>query len=124
MRDDTNAATYAEAYARTITVEVEGADDPADAAADYVHDALGADYVVTSRGDVKAVHLIVGTGGPHVEVQHHLGNAGVQVRVWWWQDYAKAYAYAPTLAAELEGLAEAWQDAYVMTGRGSAGVHR
>ena len=119
MTDDTNAATYAEAYARTITVEVEGADDAADAAADYVHDALDADYVVTSRGDVKAVHLLVGTGGPHVEVQHRLGTEGVMVRVWWWQDYAEAFAHAPALAADLDGLADAWQDAHV-----SAGVHR
>ena len=119
MTDDNNAETYAEAYARTITVDVEGAADPWHAAAELVHDALDADYVVTSRGNVKAVHLIVGTGGPHVEVQHHLGTEGVMVRVWWPQDYAEAYVHAPALAADLDGLAEAWQDTHV-----TAGVHR
>ena len=119
MEEDTNARTYAEQYARTITVDVEGADDPAEAAAELVHDALGADYVVTGRGNVKAVHLIVGTGGPHVEVQYVVGGRAVHVVVWWWRDYADAYAYAPALTAELDGLADAWQEAYI-----AAGVHR
>jgi hypothetical protein len=124
MTDDTNAARVAEDYARMILQDVEGADDPADAAAEYVHDALDADYVVTSRGDVKGVHLVVGTGGPHVEVHHYLGSEHLTVRAAWWSPTAEYGVHAPTLAAELEGLGEAWQDAYVMTGRGSAGVHR
>jgi hypothetical protein len=123
MDDDTNAETYAKAYARTITVEVEGADDPWRAASELVHGALDADYLVTSRGDVKAVHLVVGTGGPHVELQHYVGAEGVMVRVWWWQDYAEAHVYAPALAADLDAVAQAWQDAYVMDGR-PAGVRR
>lgn len=118
MHDGTDAETYAAATAAMIREDVERAEDPAIAAADYVADALDANYVVTSRGHVKAVHLVVGTGGPHVEVQHHLGGEGVRVRVWWWQDYAEAYAYAPTLAAELGHLAEAWQDGYVHVGVG------
>ena len=115
MQDDTNAASYARNYARTITTEVEAADDPSEAATDYVFGALDADYVVTSRGDVKAVHLIVGTGGPHVEVHHHVGGDGVMVRVWWWQDYADAYAHAPALAVELDALAMYWEGEHVRT---------
>jgi hypothetical protein len=61
------------------------------------------------------VHLIVGTGGPHVEVHHRIGSEEVQVRVWWWDDYADGYVHAPALAADLDGLGDAWQDAYVVT---------
>ena len=116
MTNRTDAEVTAEAYARTITRDVEGAADPADAADAYVWDALDANYLTDSTGHVKAVHLITGTGGPHVEVHHYLGTDGVTVRVWWWQDYAERYVHAPTLAAELDGFAEAWQDAYVTVG--------
>ena len=116
MENETNAEAYARTYARTITVEVEASDDPWHAATDYVADALDANYVVASQGDVTEVHLIVGTGGPHVEVQHRTGTEGVMVRVWWWQDYAEAFAHAPALAAELDALAEAWQAVTVMAG--------
>lgn len=121
MQDDTdNAAAYVAGYVRTITVEVEGAPDPGLAAADYVADALDANYLVTSRGDVTAVHLVVGTGGPHVELQHRVGGSGpLHVRLWWWGDYADGYVQAPAVAGELDALAEAWQDATI-----SAAVHR
>ena len=115
MTDDTNAARVAADYARTITVEVEGAADPADAAAEYVHDALDAEYVLTSRGDVIGVALTVATGGPHVEVHYRAGSEHLTVRAAWWSPFAEYGVHAPTLAAELDGLADAWQDAYVRT---------
>jgi hypothetical protein len=115
MTDDTNAARVAADYARMILQDVEGAVQPDVAAADYVADALDAEYVVTSRGDVAAVHLTVATGGPHVEVHHYLGSEHLTVRAAWWSPTAEYGVHAPTLAAELEGLAEAWQDAYVRT---------
>jgi hypothetical protein len=124
MTNRSDAADVAAGYCRTIAEDVEGAPDPCDAAADYVAGALDADYLVNSRGDVKAVHLIVGTGGPHVEVHHRIGAEEVQVRVWWWGDYADQSVHAPALAADLDGLGDAWQDAYVVTGRPTAGVHR
>jgi hypothetical protein len=116
MTNRSDAADVAAGYCRTIAEDVEGAPDPWDAAADYVAGALDADYLVTSRGDVKAVHLVVGTGGPHVEVHHRVAGAGVvHVRVWWWGDYAEQSVHAPNLATDLDGLAEAWQDAHVRT---------
>lgn len=115
MTDRTDAANVAAGYCRTIAEDVEGAPEPWDAAAEYVAEALDADYLVTSRGDVKAVHLVVGTGGPHVEVQHQVGAEVVRVRVWWWGDYAEQSVHAPALALDLDGLAEAWQDAHVRT---------
>lgn len=118
MTNRSDAEVTAEAYVRTIAVEVEGAPEPWDAAAEYVAEALDAEYVVDSRGHVKAVHLVVGTGGPHVEVHHHLGTDAVHVRVWWWQDYAERHVHAPALAADLDGLAEAWQDGYLHVGVG------
>ena len=118
MTELTDAAVTAAGYARTIAEDVEAAPDPWDAAAEYVAEALDADYVVTSRGHVKAVHLVVGTGGPHVEVHHHVGTEAVHVRVWWWQDYAELHVHAPALAADLDGLAEAWQDGYMHVGVG------
>lgn len=119
MTDRPNAADVVANYCRTIAEDVEGAADPADAAMRYVTDALDADYLVDSRGNVKAVHLIVGTGGPHVEVRNHVGADGVMVHAWWWSDYAELHAYAPALAAELDVIADAWQGAHVPTG-----VHR
>ena len=111
MTNRSDAAEVAANYVRTITADVER-NDYADAAADYVDvHALDADYVVDSRGHVKGLHLIVGTGGPHVEVQHRIGAEVVQVRVWWWGDYADESVHAPHLAAELDGLGDAWQDA-------------
>ena len=118
MTNRSDAEVTAEAYVRTISVEVEGAPEPWDAAAEYVAEALDAEYVVDSRGHVKAVHLVVGTGGPHVEVHHHLGTNAVHVRVWWWRDYAERHVHAPALAADLDGLAEAWQDGYLHVGVG------
>ena len=120
MTDRTDAADVAANYAQTITAEVEGAPEPWDAAAEYTAEALDADYVIDSRGHVKAVHLVVGTGGPHVEVQHRIGAEVVQVRVWWWGDYAEASVHAPALAADLDGLGDAWQDANLQ----GAGVTR
>jgi hypothetical protein len=115
MQDDTNPARVAADYARMIREDVEGAADPADAAAEYVHDALDAEYVVTSRGDVAGVHLTVATGGPHVEVHYRAGSEHLTVRAAWWSPEAAHDVHAPALAAELDGLAEAWQDAHVRT---------
>lgn len=116
MPNRSDAADTAEHYARTITADVEGADDPADAAADYVLHALDADYLVDSRGHVKAVHLVVGTGGPHVEVRHRIGSDVVQVHAWWPGDHAEHHVDAPALAADLDGLGDAWQDANLHAG--------
>jgi hypothetical protein len=118
MTNRSDAADVVAGYCRTIAEDVEGAPEPWDAAAEYTAEALDADYVVDSRGYVKAVHLIVGTGEPHVEVHHRIGAEVVQVHAWWWGDYAEASVHAPALAADLDGLGDAWQDAYVHVGVG------
>lgn len=109
-----DAAEVAANVARTIAAEVETAADPFLAASDYVADALEARYVVSGGGHVTAVHLVTGTGGPHVELRHAIGSNSVDVEVWWWSDRGTAFSYCPALAAELDGLAEAWTDAAVI----------
>lgn len=116
MDDDTNAARVAADYARIIRADVEGAMQPEVAAADYVADALDAEYVVTSRGDVAGVRLTVATGGPHVDVHYRAGSDRLTVAAAWWSPVAEHDVHAPALAAELNGLAEAWQDAYITSG--------
>ena len=116
MQDDTNAAHVAADYARMIREDVQGAMQPDVAAADYVADALDAEYVVTSRGDVAGVRLTVATGGPHVDVHYRVGSDTVTVAAAWWSPVAEHDVHAPALAAELDALAEAWQDAYIATG--------
>lgn len=122
MSTDETAAGVAARYAERIETEIETAPQPDVAAADYVADALDARYVMSSRGDVETVHLIVGAGGPHVELRHHVGTRWMDVHVAWWGDVADHGVHAPHLAAELDALADAWQDAYVTTDRNRTGV--
>lgn len=113
MEDDTNAARVAADYARMIREDVQDAMQPEVAAADYVADALDAEYVVTSRGDVAGVRLTVATGGPHVDVHYRFGSDTLTVAAAWWSPVAEHDVHAPALAAELDALAEAWADAYL-----------
>jgi hypothetical protein len=55
-------------------------------------------------------------------VHYRVGTDGVDVNVWWWGDDAHYHAHAPHLAAELDAMAEAWQDAYVVADRNREGV--
>lgn len=106
--------TYAEDYAEVIAAgvaEVEAAEHPADAAADYVQDALDARYLVDNYGTVREVTLIVTLGGPYAEVRCWIGSDGVEVEARDGSDRATRWQYAPALAAEAEALAEVWADA-------------
>ena len=115
VKDDNYAEDYAEGVAETIRTEVNAATDisPEDAAADYVRNALDAEYLVASDGWIRAVHLVIGTGGPYAEVRHYVGSFGCTVHVTLGQHQATRGVWSPALSAELDALAYGWADARV-----------
>ncbi len=105
--------TYADEYAEVIAgrvAEVEAAEHPHDAAADYVADVLDVRYLVDADGTVREVTLIVTVGGPYAEVRCWLGSDGVEVEARDGSDRATRWQYAPALAAEAEVLADVFAD--------------
>jgi len=111
MTEPNHAEDAAHGTAACIRDDIEAAADPVEAAANYVQwDALDVHYVVDRTGAVRDVYLTVGTGGPHVELHWHVGTEHVEVMAWSGRDRARVEVHAPALAAELDILADQWQD--------------
>jgi hypothetical protein len=114
MTEPNYADDAARGTAACIREDVEAATDPVQAAEDYVQwQALDVNYLITSSGDVREVQLVVGVGGPHVEVHCWIGSEHVTVRAWSGRDRAEVEVHAPALAAEVEIMAEHWRDVTV-----------
>jgi len=110
MTEPNTAEDAARGTAACIREDIEAATDPVQAAEDYLQwQALDVNYLVTPSGDVREVQLVVGVGGPHVEVHGWIGSEHVTVRAWSGRDRAEVEVHAPALAAELHVLAEGWE---------------
>lgn len=107
--------TYAEAVAATIHDDVEGSEDPGNAAADYVGSALGIAYLVDGHATdpyqaVREVRLTVTVGGPYATVTYRTGSTTLTVDAVEGSETSTAWTNAPNVAAELGFLAEIFAD--------------
>lgn len=101
--------TYAEAVAATIRDDVEGSDDPREAAADYVGSVLDVRYLVegmTPDHRVREVRATVTVGGPFATITYRDGSATLTVDAVDGSETSTAWVHAPHVATELDVLAD------------------